>query len=135
MFHVRSSKVPDNGITKDIINAPIEELIFINEQYLIPYLEFVKENKNIYLASYSNPKNMKSLEAKRNLDTNIIKPILKRFSISDDEMQYYCSFYIIGLSAIIIEWVRNDCKDSIDKIIKVIKGCVRPSYETNKRNV
>ena len=108
--------------------------MFINEKYLIPYLEFIKENKNIYLASYSNPKSMKSVERKKELDENIIKPILRRFNVLEEEMKYYCSFYVNGVSAIIIEWVRNNCNDSIDKIVKVIKECVRPDYEIYQKN-
>jgi transcriptional regulator, tetR family len=39
------------------------------------------------------------------------------------------AFYIHGIMAIISEWLRTDCDDSIEYIIKVIQQCVKRHRE------
>jgi hypothetical protein len=33
-------------------------------------------------------------------------------------------FYLSGITAIVMEWLDNDCADSVDDIIKIIIDCV-----------
>ena len=40
---------------KVVINNNLEDLYLISDQYLLPYLLFIKENKNVYKALKSNP--------------------------------------------------------------------------------
>ena len=35
------------------------------------------------------------------------------------------AFYVQGLMAIITQWLKNDCKDTIEQIIDVMQRCVR----------
>lgn len=55
-----------NGNTNEFVNniqdMPLESLDLVQEKYLITYLNFIKENKKIFKASFSNPKGMQCFE-------------------------------------------------------------------------
>ena len=49
----------DTNIFIEKINeSELEELYLIKSEYLIPYLNFIKENKNIFKATFFNPNGM-----------------------------------------------------------------------------
>lgn len=52
-------------------------------------------------------------------------PILERYQVSDEYRKYLMAFYVQGLMAIITQWLKNDCKDTIEQIIDVMQRCVR----------
>lgn len=47
----------------------------------------------------------------------------------EKDRTYIMAFYIRGLMAIITEWLKTDCKDSIEYIITVIQKCVMRHQE------
>lgn len=103
-----------------------EDLILINETYLRPYLEFIKDNKKIFIYAFKNPKVMNVKNKYYNLEKYIFSPILDKFNISAKKRKYILNFYINGIMGIIMEWTINDCKDNIDDIIDIIIECVKP---------
>lgn len=103
-----------------------KDLVLINEEYLRPYLEFIKENKKVFIAAFKNPVVMKANEAYSGLEEHIFNPILDKYRIPDNKKIYILQFYVSGIVAIIKEWTINDCKDSIDDIMNIIIECVRP---------
>ncbi len=103
-----------------------EDLIFINEEYLKPYLEFIKENKKVFIAAFKNPTVMKTQEKYSNLEKYIFNPILNKYDMPDYKKKYILQFYIHGIMAIIKDWTINDCKEEIEDIIKIIVECVKP---------
>lgn len=118
----------DTGDFIDKINGKDpEELVLITQDYLRPYLQFIKENKNVYRAAFRNPQGMQANARYRDLKKYILEPILKKFEIPDTLCSYYLAYYIAGIMAIVKEWLRMDCRDSIDTIAAVIEECVRPS--------
>ena len=100
-----------------------EDLNLITEKYLTPYLNFVKENKKIFRASFNNPKGMKAFDSYNDLEKNVLIPILRRYNISEKEMKYILKFYIQGIIAIVKEWVNNNCNESVEVIEKIIIKC------------
>ena len=61
----------------------------------------------------------------------LITPILDRYGVLQQERPYIMAFYIRGLMAIISEWLKNDCADSIMYVTGVIQQCVKmPQSET-----
>ena len=57
---------------------------------------------------------------------HIFYPIMERFNISDDEKKYVLAFHINGIMAIIREWLKEDCKTSMEKISDIIIKYVLP---------
>ncbi len=103
-----------------------EDLVLVTQDYLIPYLQFISENKKVYRASFRNPNEMQATARYINLKKYILEPILKKFEIPEMRWQYYIAYYIEGTMAIIKEWLNNDCQDSVETIAAIIKECVRP---------
>lgn len=123
-------------ITNKIKSNNKEQLILITPEYLLPYLNYIKENKVVYQVSAKHPIMMQSEKKYNLLQENILYPIFNRFDIQENMRKYFSAYYIHGVYAIIDEWIKDDCKDDISLIIDAIIKCVRPfekEYE-NKRN-
>lgn len=119
-----------NKNPKDFIanigNSSKEDLIFINEQYLKPYLQFVKDNKKLFLAVFKNGDVMNIKENYFNLEKYIFDPILDKHQVSSKKRKYMIKFYIKGIMAIVEEWTINDCQEKREDIMSIIIECVRP---------
>jgi len=126
----------DNSITKKLNNNKKEDLIFIKPEYLLPYLNYIKENKVVFQVSAKHPYIMQSLTKYNYLKANILFPIFSKFSINEKERGYYSAYYINGVYAVIEERINNGCKEEIDFISNIIIKCVRPFEDVNenKRN-
>ncbi len=122
------------NITKlNIEKSSLEKMILINEKYLQPYLEFVKENKNVFKLAYLHPEIFQSNEIYLNFSKNIFQPILNKFGINKKDSEYMIEYYIKGTMSLIMRWVYNDCKEEITYIIDIIKRCIKP-YLNEKNN-
>ena len=115
-----SNKVINKQVIKD---SGLEDLLLITPEYLLPYLEFLKENKEIYKIAYSQPNVFKEQYIVNHLHKNIFEPILNRFLVPKNEQKYMMSFYLSGMGALIIEWIKNDCKEDIQTIINILLKC------------
>ena len=60
---------------------------------------------------------------------HVFMPILDRYGVPEWDRPYLMAFYIQGLMAIISEWLKNDCVDSIADIVNVIQRCVKRRKE------
>lgn len=109
-----------------IANAPLNELVLITPQYLLPYLEFVKDNKNVFIAAASQPMVFRSDHIFNTLYDDVFNPILSRYDISERKKKYMLAFYLNGLYAIITVWIQNDCKDEINYIAELIITLIQP---------
>ena len=63
----------------------------------------------------------------------VFTPILERFQVPLQDRQYIMAFYIRGLMAIITEWIKQGCTDSVEHIISVISQCVIQQPGKEKR--
>ena len=115
-----SNKVINKQVIKD---SGLEDLLLITPEYLLPYLEFLKENKAIYKIAYSQPNVFKEQYVVNHLHKNIFEPILNRFLVPKNEQKYMISFYLSGMGALMIEWINNDCKEDIQTIINILLKC------------
>ena len=106
-----------------IADAPEEELYLITDEYLMPYLAFVKQNKTAFRAIRLRPDLFNAESAYREMFHTVFSPILSRFRVPEDEHIYRMEFYAKGLSAVIMRWVAGDCKESEEKIAQIIKAC------------
>lgn len=116
-----------DGFVDTISTADPKNLVLITQDYLHPYLEFIRENKNVYRAAFRNPNQLQVNVQYENLKKYIIQPILKKFEVPEAFHKYYIAYYIEGIIAIIKEWMNSDCHDSVEAIAAVIEECVKPS--------
>lgn len=116
-----------NSIDTRIDTLELNDLVFINREYLEPYLTYVQENKTLYKAIYKYPELFNSNKNYMRFFKLTFQPILKRFGTSGKDAIYIMDYFITGIFAIITRWVKDDCRDSIDKIIEIIIKCIRPN--------
>ena len=105
-------------------NCDLQELNFINEKYLHPYLSFIKENQRLFAAVLSQPTVFESKAIFQRLFDNVFNPILDRFHYPRDEQQYVMMFYLYCITAIITEWLKEDCRKNIADISEIIYYCI-----------
>ena len=105
-------------------DRPIEELYLITPAYLTPYLTYIREHRCIFRATVEHASTLRMNDAYSDLSRHILTPILNRFRVPSENRKYMMSFYISGLVAIINEWLKEDCKDSIEHIVNVIRICI-----------
>ena len=106
--------------------APLEDLILIKDEYLIPYLQFINENRNVFNAAYNSPHGMQSTQKFEGLYQYIFEPILERFDYPEAERKYAITYYINGIAAVVREWLKGGCGETKEDIAAVIFKCIRP---------
>lgn len=108
------------NFAKQVKSLPHAELKLVNSKYLSPYLAFIKENKNIFRATFGSPNSMRSSAQYNSLKKIILLPILERFSVAEEEREFLLAFYIEGIMAVIKRWVQNGCQEDINYIAMLI---------------
>lgn len=116
--------IDTESIAAKYANCDLQELNFINEKYLCPYLSFIKANQRIFEAVLSQPTAFDSKAIFQRLFDNIFTPILDRFHYPRDEQRYVMMFYLNGITAIVIEWLKEGCKKSIEDVSSIIRYCI-----------
>ena len=105
--------------------CPIEELYLITPQYLTPYLTYIRDNRRLFLTALENAETLRLNESYEKMMRHIIMPIFERFKVPERDRGYIMAFYIHGIMALISEWLRRDCCDSIDYVSGMIQGLVK----------
>ena len=108
-----------------------EELLFITNEYLVPYLTFIKENQRLFKVSIMQFNSLNMNEVYGGMFEHIFNPILERFHVPKKERSYVMKFYLTGVFAIVMEWLDNNCSDDMGMVIKVITDCVMGERNIN----
>lgn len=111
-------------VIKQIQTVSPHALIFINPEYLTSYLTYIREHKSLFCAAVQKADSMGLIQEYEKMFKHIFDPILERFNIPADERSYRMAFYINGIIAIVIQWLKTDCADSIAHISAIITKCV-----------
>lgn len=116
--------VDEKSIAYQLAECELQDLFFVNNKYLTPYLTYIKEHRRIFSAVLDNLSTFKSEVIFQRLFDNIFNPILDRFHYPVDERKYVMMFYLNGITAIIEQWLKEDCKKSIDQLASLIQYCI-----------
>ena len=116
----------EETVLGDLEHRALNDLVLVTQEYLLPYLRFIQDNKKVYRAAFRNPSSMQANARYGVLKQRILNPILERFEIPAARRPYYIAYYVEGIAAIIKEWLRHDCGDSVEMIAAIIESCVRP---------
>ena len=106
-------------------NCPRDEIYLITPDYLSPYLGYIKNNKQLFRAATENAAGLGMDKSYDRMFHHVFTPILARYVVPEQDRTYIMAFYIQGLMAIISEWLKNDCSDSITYVTGVIQQCVK----------
>lgn len=113
-----------NKVQLMIENAALDELFFITDQWMLPYLDFIRENRHIYKAIHMQMDVFGVEFAYHQFFQNVFSPVLSRYGVAEDKHELIMAFYRYGLVAVIMKWVEGDCRESTAEIAGIIKLCV-----------
>ena len=118
--HFKSKENESTIISKE----NIEDLLLINDDHLIPYLNFIKENKNIYKVLKTYPQLFNANKTYDQMFRKLFVPIMNRFGLDEKWHKYLMDFYISGVTSIVFDWVYDDCKIPVQEVSDFIKGLI-----------
>ena len=110
-------------------DCPLDELYLITPEYLTPYLGYIEQHKRLFRTATENAAVLGMDKSYDRMFRHVFTPILDRYGIPQQDRRYIMAFYIQGLMAIISEWLRNDCADSIAHVVDMIQRCVKRRRE------
>lgn len=116
---------PDkNNINLNIGITPINDLQFIKPEYILPYLSYVRENRRVFKTAVKHLGTLDFDNVYERMFSHIFSPILERFGIPEMEREYTMRFYLTGITAMVMEWLNNDCRESDEDMCRIIIRCI-----------
>ncbi|MBQ5825730.1 MAG: TetR/AcrR family transcriptional regulator [Clostridia bacterium] len=112
------------SIALNLSDCREEELIFICDDYIVPYLKYIKDNKEVFRVALLNNKILGFDDVYDRMFEKIFNPILDRFDYPEDYKNYVMMYYLSGINALILEWIKDDCEKPIEEISKIINICI-----------
>lgn len=111
-------------ITEKFKESSLDELNFISDKYLHPYLSYIRDNKSIFSTVLLHSDSFGFNDIFKKLYENIFDPILERFDYPPDDREYVMMFYLNGITAVVTEWLRDGCGKSIQEVSDIIYNCI-----------
>ncbi len=124
--------VDRDNLTKKFREIPLNELNFISDEYLHPYLSFIKDNMRVFSTVLLHPDSFGFNKVFQRLYVNIFDPILERYNYPPTARKYAMMFYLNGITAIVTEWLRDGCEKTIIDVAKIIRECI---FGLNNANI
>ena len=118
-FHVDTEH-----ITVKFADCEPEELNFVSEKYLHPYLNYIKENHRVFSTMLTHANSFGVDEVYQRLYQHILDPILERFQYPVSDRNYVIRFYLTGINAVVNQWLKDGCQKSVEEVSRIIHSCI-----------
>ena len=115
--HLAYYEIDQKRISLQFETCKREELLFITDEYLVPYLTFIKDNQRLFKVSIKQFNSFNMNEVYGRMFEHIFNPILERFHVPEKERAYVMKFYLTGVFAIVMEWLDKNCSDNIECLV------------------
>ena len=112
------------SIAKKLMESTLDELNFISDGYLQPYLTYIKDNKSVFSTVLLHSVSFGFNEIFQKLYENIFNPILERYDYPISDRRYAMMFYLNGITAVVTEWLKDGCEKTIEEVSQIIYGCI-----------
>lgn len=122
-FHSHMKPI-DSALIERLATCPEEELHFITPEYLLPYLSYIRSHRRLIRTALANSGTLRLNDTYERMFRHVFTPILTRYHISPEDQHYTMAFYVQGLMAIVEEWLKSDCADSMEHVAAVMQRCV-----------
>ena len=117
-------KPESERIVTELKECELEKLYLVTPEYLEPYLSYIRDNKRLFRTAVEHAAALELSGTYERMFQHVFTPILERFEVPDENRSYMMCFYIHGMLAIIEEWLKKDCENSIEHVIKIMEQCV-----------
>lgn len=101
-----------------------EDAFLITTDFLVPYLEFCRENKKVLKLANQKPHLFNNKDAYQKMYNSIFYPAISQFILDETERIFFLEFFTQGMVGIVHKWIELDCVTEIDTIIAIIKKCI-----------
>lgn len=112
------------SISVDLTDCELDELIFICDKYLRPYLTYIKDHKEVFSTVLLHVQTFRFEDVYERMFENIFDPILDRFHYPAENRKYAMMYYLNGINAIVLEWLKDGCSKSIEAVSEIISVCI-----------
>ncbi len=112
-----------------INSLPLSELYLITPEYLVPWLNFILENKRLFQTFLKRHDTLNIASSYEKIFNKVISPILSRFNVHEKDQEYTFLFYVEGIIGIVKKWIREGCSRTISEISSIIINCIK-HYES-----
>ena len=129
--HLAYYEIDKTRVSLQFETCKREELLFITDEYLVPYLTFIKDNQRLFKVSIKQFNSFNMNEVYGRMFEHIFNPILERFHVPEKERVYVTKFYLTGVFAIVMEWLDKNCSDDMETVTRVITDCVMGERNIN----
>ena len=127
-FLSHMKKDPEAFVAK-LRDCSPDELYLITPEYLIPYLDYIEQHRRLFCTAMENAAVLEMDKSYDRMFCHVLAPILDRYGVPQKEWRYIMAFHIHGIMAIISEWLKDDCADSIEYVADLIQRCVKRCKE------
>ena len=111
-------------ITRKFSDCTLDKLNYISAEYLNPYLSYIREHKTIFSTALVHSNTFGFENIFQRMFDNIFDPILERFHYPTGDRKYVMLFYLNGINAIVIQWLKDGCDKSNEDIYRIINECI-----------
>ena len=111
-------------VKEKILTSKKEDLNLITPEYLIPYLNYVKDNRRVFLLFLEKSDTLKLERLYQGMVNDIFLPILDRFHVEENVRKYLLAFTMNGLLGIITTWLKSGCRDKTETISSVMQSMI-----------
>lgn len=119
---------PDADVARQLNGGPDEALRLLTPAYLTPYLTYIRDHRRVFRTAVENAETLGLQETYGTMSRQVITPILERLGVPDWQREYFVSFYISGIVAVVMAWLRRDCRESVEQMTELLMQCaVRPN--------
>ena len=101
-------KKDKEAVVSRLQKCSLNELFLVTQEYLTPYLCYIKEFKKIFRTAIENAAVLELEKSYDKMFCYVFTPILERYEVPEKDRTYIMAFYIRGLMAIITEWLKTD---------------------------
>ena len=112
------------ALTAHFADCEEKELNFITEEYLHPYLSYIRDNRHVFATILKHANSFRFDAVFQRLFQHVFDPILHRFGYPAEERKYVMMFYLSGINALVLEWLKDGCRKSIEEVSHIIRECI-----------
>lgn len=112
------------AVAHKLETCELEELVFVSDKYLSPYLTYIRDHKEVFGTALAHDKTLGFEGVYRQLFQHIFNPVLERFHYPDADRNYVMMYYLNGINAIVVEWLKEGCIKTVAEIANIITVCI-----------
>ncbi len=101
-----------------------KDAFLITDWLLVPYLNFVKQNKRVLKLVNQKPHLFQTRKTYQKMYDKIFYPAISQFLKDEKQKLYVLEFFTQGVVGIVHKWLDLDCVTEIEELIDIIKNCI-----------